>query len=202
MIANDIVCHKEFNRSEKYFDKIKSASEVEISSFFGSAICLSAIFFSIKEAAYKVLLKQNFSKAFAPAMYHITQLKTVYQQNRKFFYLGRLKYEDYNFFFISTSTILYTHSIVSSTQVDFNLVQINIHYYPKLNYKNQSTVSEIQLARQICKSLELDGHISIIKNSKGIPAPIIKNDFMNIEVSISHDGNYIATIIYYPEKHE
>ncbi len=206
-IGNDIICiNKEsyennFQNSLQYYNRISSSKERLLMSSKYNILIRTHIIFSIKEAAYKVMLKLGFQKAFSPRKFLIESIETT-NHDGHLIARGVIKYGIQELFFQSFCNKSYSHSIASSRKISFDKVDVDIQTYKNLNPDNQTQTAKGQLIKHLHSIIPDCRGINVIKDNVGIPVPVLGKQIIPIEVSLSHDGNYIASVVYNSKESE
>jgi phosphopantetheinyl transferase (holo-ACP synthase) len=174
MIGNDIVdlnvSRQESNWQRKgWMQKIFSGEEQ-------TAIHLSAekekmvwLFWTMKEAAYKIFNRNNSKMCYAPAALHCT----IYEINQRMA-LGEVLHE---------GIIYRTHSILKMNYIH-TIAQ------PKTTNDKVNTA----IIRKMGELLQLPTHFTLNRDSHGIPYLLNTNTGHLINASLSHHGNYTALV--------
>ncbi|HOY31914.1 MAG TPA: hypothetical protein PKW80_08560 [Bacteroidales bacterium] len=193
-IAHDLVSLNSFSSSFDYFKKISSFGEAQQVFALEKKLHINAFLFSIKEAAYKVMTKSGFNKAFAPRKFRILSINGKKDFINEF--EGIVLYEDVEIFFTTIPDQGFCLSIAGSEQFIRHKLIINTTFYEELTAENQSEIARQQLITMFTGQSTYSNNISIIKSNNGVPYAYAGQNAIPYEISVSHDGQYVSTLIY------
>lgn len=201
-IGNDIISLKSRQNLQsfsnpKYITKVLNNSETELAEGINLTL-LTSLCWTIKESAYKVLGKTGNRIAFAPHMFNVNIIdikafiKTGNDQS-EIVIIPEIKVTAYglNFYSLSEITGEYIHS-VSSLKKDN---QVNIYRNVreiKINSNESREAIDFLLEAIMDKTGTSPGELDLMKNERNIPVLMQKGLPLNIDASLSHDGNYVS----------
>jgi phosphopantetheinyl transferase (holo-ACP synthase) len=201
-IGNDILSLKSKQNLQsfsnpKYITKVLNNSEIMLTEGINLAL-LTSLCWSIKESAYKVLVKTGFEITFAPKMFTVNvidmqQFIKAKKSCNENLLIPEIKVTAYglNFYSFPEITGEYMHSVSSLKKDD----QVNIYRNVReiRNKKNESKEAVSFLLEAIAeKTGACPDELDLMKNERNIPILMQKGLPLNIDVSLSHDGNYVS----------
>ena len=208
-IGNDIVDLRSVDKSRteepRYYSKILSAGEREL--YHSSQLSQLPFFifvwvlWSVKESGYKYL-KRNFPDlVFSPTKIIVKNIicpnnaqlpgSLIWNNtdSKDEFYSGHAVYGNINFYFRSKINSNWLTSAVNDSE-DFENVYWGMKTIDSTEYAIQSQESKLLLLEKL--SAFLQGDLKIEKRGTPYPSVFRDNENLNIPVSLSHDGNFIA----------
>jgi len=194
IITNDIVCMDSFSKSKAYLKKIAEEKEIQKIACLEPSYNIAAILFSIKEAAYKAMLKKGFNKSFAPKKYvvgnmYMNFLPDGLQLN------GYVNYATVLWWFQTDVKQSYCHTLVANDMPALKICKVSISKNKNQTVFNESEIAHQQLLSQLEHIFKHSKPISIIKNQNGVPELYVDTEISDKQVSISHDGLFAATVV-------
>jgi phosphopantetheinyl transferase (holo-ACP synthase) len=210
--GNDIVALKAVNitRSNhpKFYSRILSPAEKELYDELKSTSIpfwnFVWLFWSIKEAAFKFLQRNNPDLVFSPTKFIVAQLviPAGYKINNvnstqitgvgfdTYTINGILIYDSNSIFFRSSLTTEFVHSVVNNVD-DFDSTYYGIKQIEGNDSENQSKAIRDFLIENLQKQTGFN-HLAVSKNVSDIPIITKRNEELSIPVSLSHHDNWIA----------
>lgn len=176
MIGNDIVdlqlAKTQSNWQRKGFLE-KQFTDVEIEKIVNSddAFLQVWLFWSMKEAAYKLHVQQYQNRFFAPKKFQCSMISNT---------SGIIKFNEETYFSSSTITENYIHTIVFK---NFDEIPNS-----KLFLMDEKTSKTAQVSEQLLSSVTLA--TAIQKNEFGVPFLYQKDKKLGFSVSTSHHGKF------------
>ena len=203
--GNDIVSLSEINvartQTEPLYSKILSVSEIALYEKLKSAILFEHyvwLLWSIKESAFKYLQRIDPELLFTPVKFGITQLNipkgyflVSFDGNENTLTItGNVEFDNYK---IYSRSVIYKELISSVVDADKDFKGV----YSAIKYID-STVNTVQSAA--VRSFLIDhlvketgtSNLTIGKNADSIPILFEGAKELQIPVSLSHHGHYIA----------
>lgn len=157
---------------------------------------------SVKESAYKVIVKSGKNVAFSPGMFSVNIVDIQCFVNKKknvdeVLFIPEIKVNAYglNIFSFSEMGRDYIHTIASLqndgyTKIKRKACRIN-------SVDNQREEAYNLLIKAISEETGINSEaLSIMKNERNIPVLAQKSLPLNIDISISHDGNFVSYAFY------
>ena len=196
-IGNDIVSLRSQQNMQsygnpKYLTKVLNKSELTDAKGINLPL-LIALSWSIKESAYKILMKTGADVNFSPKKFIINwpEAMPVIIPGQPTEIETSLSGYGFTFFCISEISPEYIHTIASLNKGMLGKTMYNsASLAPGENSSEKAADYLIQnfLQHSAGKS---DG-LSLMKNERNIPILFQKGLPLDIDVSLSHDGNYVA----------
>ncbi|KAA5532243.1 4-phosphopantetheinyl transferase family protein [Taibaiella lutea] len=174
MIGNDIVdlniSRQESNWQRKgWMQKIFSAEEQAVIYLSADQEKMVWLFWSMKEAAYKIFNRNSGKICYAPDSLHCT-IDKISQEEA----LGKVLHK---------GIVYHTHSVF---ETDY------IHTVAKPEAVNDKI--NITLIRKVNEPIKLPAHLTLNKDNLGIPYLLDINSGHSIDASLSHHGSYTALV--------
>lgn len=174
MLGNDVIdlvkARKDSNwRRQGFLTKVFTANEQEK---ILNATCPETtlwLFWSMKEAAYKIVNRKLQYRFFAPQQFQCISYGTV----------GEVKFENTTFFTQSEMNTAFIHTIATADVNEFSSVQTQL--LP--NTPNYLSEFNARLS-----------YFNLAKDANGIPFIMVKRTGENYCASISHHGDHLAII--------
>lgn len=195
-IGNDIIdlklCNKQTWRQKRFLDKILTTNEFQYFKPDTSNDFIIELLFSCKESAYKYFVKQRRERAFNPHSFNICEL-VEQEKFSKIKYSGIIECDRGNCKFISeVNPGHYVHSLCFAN--DFSN---NYFFIKSIGTANENSISEfakMEMKRFISGLSDIDeSSLELIKDQRTlIPYILYKDSILPFDISISHDGEYIA----------
>ena len=204
--GNDIVAligvNKERTCEFRFYSKILSASEqdhyhqLKLKNLpFENYVWL---LWSVKESAYKFLKRNNHDLKFTPVKFVVTAVELLAVTDYAQFQCDSHNFETYCCKIEVDSTVLYARCLVSDKWItavvndknDFENVNLGITAIEDENHENQSTTVRQFLIKKL--NTIFPGDLSIEKNSRNVPFVIQNGELLDLPISLSHDGNFVA----------
>jgi len=201
-IGNDIISLKSMQNLQsfsnpKYITKVLNNSETKLADGINLTL-LTSLCWTIKESAYKVLGKTGNKIAFVPQMFNVNIIDIQHfvkagNAGSEIIFIPEIKVTAYglNFYSFSETTKEYIHSVSSMKKND----QMNI-YRNVREIKNKSNES-IEAVSFLLEAIANEtgtcpDELALMKNERNIPVLMQKGLPLNIDVSLSHDENYVS----------
>lgn len=178
MLGNDLVdlqkAALESNWQRKgYLDKVFSETEkLQIQNAADPSIMVW-LFWSMKEAAYKIINRETGLRFYAPTAFTCKNNVQVGMNTGEVHYKGNIYYTQ------SCITPAMIHTIALSKKEDFNAVEV-FHFVNTPSYTMAFNSSSTTY--------------SLTKNENGIPELIHKHAGTKHFASVSHHGNFLAIV--------
>ncbi|MBI5219225.1 MAG: 4-phosphopantetheinyl transferase family protein [Bacteroidia bacterium] len=197
-IGNDIISRncphnrKSFS-NPRFLEKAFTANELNrIRSEDISA--LSYLFWTCKESAYKISMKNGNRKGFSPKNFAVTLTDFFYDKfNNPLSATGNICYENTNFYFHSSLTKNHIHTISSTNAQSISEIRYQVIKSDSPAPEEQVPIIKNNIIKAISESLTIcNSDIEIGKNEIGIPFIVFKKNNFKIDISFSHDQNYVA----------
>ncbi|HIA36913.1 MAG TPA: 4'-phosphopantetheinyl transferase superfamily protein [Flavobacteriales bacterium] len=194
MIGNDIISTNDIDNLKSFSNQRflnKSFTEKEL--FYikkSNCINIALLFWTIKESAYKTMVKLGCKKLFCPIKIEI-ELKN-FQLNQQIFF--NLTYKD-NLIAVKTlQTPNYIHSISTVDVHELNRTKFRVLKINSKNTEVQSRQIRESFIYNYAKSLALSIDDITIHSDfyTGIPSVSCQGQDCPIDLSFSHDGFHIA----------
>lgn len=182
MIGNDLIdlqlASQESNWKRKhYLEKIFSIKERDFISKQKNQNFYVWLYWSMKEASYKIIHRHTTVRIFNPWKYECILIK-----QSKSHFEGMVRYENNVFFVRSESNQKYLHSIAVE----------KMHYFNKIQtFQNQQNIDKTSFLKS-----HLNGEEFFFKNEHQIPYIGNRKCGNKKVASLSHHGKAIALIIY------
>lgn len=195
-IGNDIIDLKYWlpqNKAEdfRYIKKICTPKEREALLLADNPNLLLLRFWTMKEAAYKVVVKLGAIRAFIPK-----RLECLILDENK----GEVHSEWGILSTFSEITTDYIHSIAANSPFEPSLCRVGILPIKSKAPEIQSQSIRIELLKQIADSFEIAISRLDIVIINDIPTLKLDGMPMDIELSMSHDGNWGAYLAKYQHR--
>jgi phosphopantetheinyl transferase (holo-ACP synthase) len=196
VIGNDIIDlklpDKKVWRQKRFLDKILTTNEFQYFKPDTTNDYIIELLFSCKESAYKYFVKQGRERAFNPHSFSVCEL--INRENHsKIQYSGIIECDQGNCKFISEVNLgCYVHSLCFTSDYSLNSVFIK-----SIGAANECCISEIaglELKHFVSNLSDIDeSSLELIKDQRTlIPYIAYKGRILPFDISISHDGEYIA----------
>jgi phosphopantetheine--protein transferase-like protein len=195
-IGNDIIdlklSDKQVWRQKRFLDKIFTTNEFQYFKPDTTNDFIIELLFSCKESAYKYFVKQGRERAFNPHSFSVCEL--INRENHsKIQYSGIIECDQGNCKFISeVNPSRYVHSLCFTNDCSFSSIFIK-----SIGTVNENSISEIaglELKHFISGLSGIDeSSLELVKDQITlIPYIAYKGRILPFDISISHDGEYIA----------
>ena len=195
LVANDIVdLNDPFNRrsfsNQRYLNKILTKKEIAFISEHRVISHLPQIFWSAKEAAYKLMVKHGLKLRFNPACFEVSAFTNVGEYCDRVF--STITYNHHAINLQSSCTAKYVHTWVDSK---YRNSEMKVKVITKKNREDAHSAVINDLSVHLKLAV---GHLKIVKDCKtNIPTfQIGKNkEIEGFDFSLSHDGAFIAYVL-------
>jgi len=199
-IGNDLVAFSElkfFNRPG-YKEKAFTPAEICMEQVH-NCDCYYGVLWSCKESAYKAFVKSGFRKSFASGMYEV-KLQSEKKENS---FTGTVNYK--NSIFYTKSEIIkdkYIHTLASNSPEGLETALHDVKYIPENSYEFQNTAAIGLLKEHLVKYFQIkisdiDIHYDHLQK---YPMVYFDSGKKHIDVSLSHDGNFVSYGIIITDK--
>jgi len=194
MIGNDIISTNDIDNLKSFSNQRflnKSFTENELSYIKKSNwINIAQLFWTIKESAYKTIVKLGHTHTFCPINIEI-ELENIRFYNQLDF---NLRYKESLILVKTLQTPHYIHSISTNNINELNRTKFRVLKINSENPEVQSRQVREAFIYDYANSQELTiNDISINSDNKtGIPNVVWEGQVCPIDLSFSHDGLYIA----------
>lgn len=209
-LGNDIMSLQDnqnrlsFSR-DRYLSKAFTYKEINLIRGCHTRSFLPYLIWTCKESAYKAMVKIGLRDTFCPAEFEMDTVKLTEQllnpvqeqgiespESNKI--VGTIAYQQN---LLNTESCLHTeyiHSIATTGEISSQDVTRHVEKIDSEDVYCQGALSRESLRRSLSKEMQISIHrIDIGKNKRlGIPYVYIDQMATNIDVSISHDLNYIS----------
>lgn len=203
-IGNDIISltsseNLQSFRNPKYITKVLNKSELFAASTINLSILLP-LFWSVKESAYKILLKTGRNISFSPRMFDVKAADLLSFGNR-------MKYFNEANVSVSLQVTAYGLSFVSFSEINNEFIHTICAFNKKGLEKSVSRVKtndDLRNQSEVAIKLLKEGvsaktgipfsELHLVKNERNIPVLTQKGLPLTIDVSLSHDDGYIAYV--------
>lgn len=181
----------------KFITKVLNKSELSIACKTNLSLT-APLCWAVKESCYKVLMKAGLEKSFSPHFFNIHLLKTDPKNT-----IMKNKYQPG---FIRDITVTaYGTTLYSMAELSGDVIHaISVLKYenlPKIRYGIRKTeehddysedAGQMLIRAIASESGKKNRDLQLLKNDRNIPYLTEKGLPLNIDVSLSHDGNFIS----------
>jgi phosphopantetheinyl transferase (holo-ACP synthase) len=197
MIGNDVVdialASKQSNwKRPGFLKKIFTINEQSCILNSNSPDMLVWLIWSMKESAYKIVVRQNHVRCFAPLRFECNIRNCVNNHYEGYVLFENSIFETSSEYFSGVIyTIAHAESYLPSDENIYEKIKFSNKYF---NTQHKEVYLSIfkKLAKQKSKHLK---HFSIKKDSSGVPEIYFDDQKSNLFISISHHGRYGAYIL-------
>lgn len=182
--------------NNKYLQKILSDSEFLLLKKDSGVQYLPYFFWTCKESAYKIALKEGLDKSFVPHQFEVKLVNTIKFKNI-ISISGSVNFEENIYFFKSQIFQKYIHTIACSDETIFPFLKNHVGTCDE-------SLQSIKIREHIKSSLAAYYNkdvkqFEILKTEKGIPYVYSLPGITMPDISLSHDGRYFSYSLFFSQ---
>jgi|AntAceMinimDraft_17_1070374.scaffolds.fasta_scaffold03202_4 phosphopantetheinyl transferase (holo-ACP synthase) len=202
-IGNDIISLKDKKNLQDFFNprylkKILTEEEFVFVKKNKKYHFLSFLFWTCKESAYKILVKKGLRKSFSPKKFNVNININNKCKNNVIIY-GHVIYENCKIYTSSLTNNSYIHTIAANYKNSVSKIFCGIKKIKSSDINKQSFYTRNYLIEYLARKFKIDNsNIKILKDDfTGIPFISINELKSDIEISLSHDKEFVSYAILY-----